>query len=205
MTGSVDMEEWRSALRSAASFVAEKKLPTDVLFAIEANGLGSMPIILTGNKEQKKKYLTRLTEAPTCMCTYCVTEPGASSDVAGIKTKADKNGRNIWISNGEIADFYFVLAHTDTDPHHKCSAGKAFTVFIIDADTKGVVKEWNMGLAVATTEETVSELSINNGFLNGLGGNKVGKFQKGFVVSVACCYIILISVLGTRKWLRECW
>ena len=62
---------------------------TGILLAIEANGLGSMPIMLAGNEEQKKKYLTRIIEEPV-MCAYCVTEPGAGSDVAGLKTKAEK-------------------------------------------------------------------------------------------------------------------
>ena len=62
---------------------------TGILLAIEANGLGSMPIMLAGNEEQKKKYLGRIIEEPI-MCAYCVTEPGAGSDVAGLKTKAEK-------------------------------------------------------------------------------------------------------------------
>ena len=45
-----------------------------------------------GNEDQKKKYLTRLIEEPI-MCAYGVTEPGAGSDVAGIKTKAEKKVR----------------------------------------------------------------------------------------------------------------
>ena len=48
-----------------------------------------MPIKLAGNDDQKKRYLTRLMEEPI-MCAYGVTEPGAGSDVAGIKTKAEK-------------------------------------------------------------------------------------------------------------------
>ncbi len=51
------------------------------------------------------------------MCAYGVTEPGAGSDVAGVKTKAEKkgddwviNGQKMWITNGGVADFYFVLA-----------------------------------------------------------------------------------------------
>ena len=51
--------------------------------------LGAMPIKLAGNDDQKKRYLTRLMEEPI-MCAYGVTEPGAGSDVAGIKTKAVK-------------------------------------------------------------------------------------------------------------------
>lgn len=103
---------------------------------------------------------------------YCVTEPGAGSDVAGIKTRAEKkgdeyvvNGQKMWITNGGKANWfvhilrtsadttcllaptvldrlptslrrYFLLARTDSDP--KCPAGKAFTGFILDADTPGV-------------------------------------------------------------------
>jgi len=48
-----------------------------------------MPVTLAGTEEQKKKYLTSLIEEPI-LCAYCVTEPGAGSDVAGIKTRAVK-------------------------------------------------------------------------------------------------------------------
>lgn len=74
---------------------------------------------------------------------YCVTEPGAGSDVAGIKTRAVKkgndyvlNGQKMWITNGGHANWYFVLARTAEDL--KTSAGKAFTGFIVDRDTPGI-------------------------------------------------------------------
>jgi len=131
---------------------------TGIMTAIEANGLGSMPIMIAGNEEQKKKYLTRLIEEPI-MCAYGVTEPGAGSDVASIKTKAVKkgddyviNGQKMWITNGGVADFYFVLARTNPDP--KCPASKAFTGFIVDRDTPGVTpgrKELNMGQRCSDT------------------------------------------------------
>lgn len=85
----------------------------------------------SGNDEQKKKYLGRMLEE-MLMCAYCVTEPGAGSDVAGIKTRAEKkgdhyvlNGQKMWITNGGVANWYFVLARTNPDP--KCPAGKAFS------------------------------------------------------------------------------
>ena len=62
-----------------------------IVQAIDANNLASMPIVLAGNHEQKKKYLSWLSEEPI-VCSYCVTEPGAGSDVAGIKTTAVKKG-----------------------------------------------------------------------------------------------------------------
>merc|ERR1711973_881504 len=131
---------------------------TGIMTALEANGLGSMPVMIAGNEEQKKKYLTRLIEEPL-MCAYGVTEPGAGSDVAGIKTKAEKkgnewviNGQKMWITNGGVANFYFVLARTNPDP--KCPASKAFTGFIVDRDTPGVTpgrKEINMGQRASDT------------------------------------------------------
>ncbi|XP_029654650.1 medium-chain specific acyl-CoA dehydrogenase, mitochondrial [Octopus sinensis] len=131
---------------------------TGIQTAIEANSLGQVPVILAGNDAQKKKYLARMLEEPL-MCAYCVTEPGAGSDVAGIKTKAVKkgneyviNGQKMWITNGGVANWYFLLARTDPDP--KASAGKAFTGFIVDADTPGIIKgrkEWNMGQRASDT------------------------------------------------------
>ena len=75
--------------------------------AIEANGLASAPLIIAANDEMKKEYLGRLTSSPL-KASYCVTEPGAGSDVAGIKTRAEKkgneyilNGTKMWITGGE--------------------------------------------------------------------------------------------------------
>nr|XP_057918118.1 medium-chain specific acyl-CoA dehydrogenase, mitochondrial [Doryrhamphus excisus] len=131
---------------------------TGVQTAIEANSLGQMPVIIAGNEAQKKKYLGRMTEEPL-MCAYCVTEPGAGSDVAGVKTRAEKkgdeyvvNGQKMWITNGGKANWYFLLARTDPDP--KCPTNKAFTGFIVEADTPGVQvgrKEMNMGQRCSDT------------------------------------------------------
>lgn len=74
-----------------------------------------------------------------------MTEPGAGSDVAGIKTRAEKkgdeyviSGQKMWITNGGVANWYFVLARTNPDP--KMPASKAFTGFIVEADSPGIVK-----------------------------------------------------------------
>ncbi|NP_999204.1 medium-chain specific acyl-CoA dehydrogenase, mitochondrial precursor [Sus scrofa] len=137
---------------------------TGVQTAIEANTLGQVPLIIGGNYQQQKKYLGRMTEEPL-MCAYCVTEPGAGSDVAGIKTKAEKkgdeyiiNGQKMWITNGGKANWYFLLARSDPDP--KAPASKAFTGFIVEADTPGVQigrKEINMGQRCSDTRGIVFE------------------------------------------------
>ena len=62
----------------------------------------------------------------------------------GVKTKAEKkgdeyviNGQKMWITGAGVASWHFVLARTDPDP--KAPAGKAFTGFIVDGDTSGVI------------------------------------------------------------------
>mmetsp|Transcript_20910 Transcript_20910/g.66676 ORF Transcript_20910/g.66676 Transcript_20910/m.66676 type:complete len:415 (-) Transcript_20910:172-1416(-) len=138
---------------------------TGMMTAIEANSLASMPVILAGNDAQKKKYLGRLTEAPI-QAAYGVTEPGAGSDVAGIKTtavkKGDKyiiNGNKMWITNGgkaqETGGFYFVLAKTDPG-----AGGKGMTGFVVDADAPGITvgrKEINMGQRCSDTRGLIFE------------------------------------------------
>lgn len=116
------------------------------------------PVILGGSAEQKKKYLGRLVDEPI-VAAYAVTEPGAGSDVSGLRTKAELvgdeyilNGQKMWITNGGIANWYFVLARTNPDP--KAPAGKAFTGFIVEADSPGVTpgrKEINMGQRASDT------------------------------------------------------
>ncbi|KAM3968644.1 medium-chain acyl-CoA dehydrogenase isoform 1-T1 [Aphomia sociella] len=131
---------------------------TGITTAIGGTNLGQAPVILAGNKEQQKKYLGRLIEEPL-VAAYCVTEPGAGSDVAGVKTRAEKkgdewilNGQKMWITNGGVANWYFVLARTNPDP--KCPASKAFTGFIVERDWPGVTpgrKEINMGQRASDT------------------------------------------------------
>lgn len=129
---------------------------TGMMTALEANNLAIAPVLVAGNEEQCSKYLGRLTEEPL-QAAYCVTEPGAGSDVASAKTtavkKGDKwvlNGSKMWITNGGVADWYFVLAKTDPN----ASAGKAFTGFIVDANTPGITvgrKEINIGQRCSDT------------------------------------------------------
>merc|ERR1711991_503757 len=129
---------------------------TGIRTAAEANGLAQAPLVLAANEEQQKKYLGRMTEE-CLMAAYAVTEPGAGSDVSGAKTNAVKkgdkyviNGSKMWITNGGVASWYFVLAKTDPSQ----SAGRAFTGFIVDADSPGITvgkKELNMGQRCSDT------------------------------------------------------
>lgn len=131
---------------------------TGLQLAIYGTSLPIAPVLLAGNEEQKMKYLGPLGAEPL-IASYCVTEPGAGSDVNGVKTRAEKkgneyviNGSKAWITGGGHAQWFFVLARTDPDP--KTPAGKAFTAFIVDGDTPGITrgkKENNLGQRASDT------------------------------------------------------
>ncbi|KAI9635702.1 acyl-CoA dehydrogenase/oxidase [Dioszegia hungarica] len=128
---------------------------TGIQTAMEANGLAEAPLIVAASHETKMKYLGRMSEEPL-MASYCVTEPGAGSDVANIKTKAEKKGDQ-WVINGSKmctnsghANWFFVLAVTDA----AASPSKRMTGFVVDADTPGITlgkKEVNMGQRASDT------------------------------------------------------
>ena len=132
---------------------------TGISTAMLGNKLGQAPVLFFGSDSIKKEYLSRCTKEPL-MCAYCVTEPEAGSDVSRIKTKAVKNkdgnfvinGQKMWITNGGVANWYFVLARTNPDP--KAKSSEAFTGFVVDADTPGVIlgkKEINLGQRCSDT------------------------------------------------------
>jgi acyl-CoA dehydrogenase len=128
---------------------------TGIATAMEANGLAAAPLIVAGSEEVKKEFLGRLT-SDCVYAAYCVTEPGAGSDVVSIKTTAKKvgdeyilNGSKAWITNGGVANWYFVLAVTDPTARHK-----GLTGFAIPTDTPGITvgkKENNMGQRASDT------------------------------------------------------
>jgi acyl-CoA dehydrogenase len=123
--------------------------------AMSTNILAEQPILVGGSDELKKEILGPMTEEFR-MAAYCVTEPGAGSDVQGILTKATKqadayviNGEKMWITNASVASWYFVLTKTDPDAGH---AG--LTGFVVPADTPGITvgkKEQNMGQRCSDT------------------------------------------------------
>ncbi len=156
---------------------------TGIATAMEANTLAAAPIIVAGNDEQKKEFLGRLTAEPL-FAAYCVTEPGAGSDVSGIRTLAKKdgddyviNGAKMWITNGGVADWYFVLAYTDPTLKHKGMSG-----FIVPAKTPGISvgkKEWNMGQKASDTRGiTFENVRIPKRYL-------LGKEGEGFRTAMA--------------------
>ncbi len=128
--------------------------------AMEANGLAQQPVILGGSESLKARFLTPMTEPGRerpQMCAYAVTEPGAGSDVQGLKTSAVKrgdkwvlNGAKMWITNAGVAEWFFVVAVTDAA---KLARG-GMTAFVVPANTPGLTvgkKEYNMGQRCSDT------------------------------------------------------
>ncbi len=107
--------------------------------SLTANGLGYTPIKLGGSEAQKKKYLGWLTSEPI-YCSYATTESAAGSDVAGLQTRAKKdgtgyvlNGQKAWITNANYSSFYVIFATEDPALRHK-----GIAAFIVNKDQKGV-------------------------------------------------------------------
>ena len=165
--------------------------------AIEANGLAEAPLIMFGTDEQKKQFLGPMTEELQ-LAAYCVTEPGAGSDVQGVKTTAQKkgdkwviNGQKMWITNGSVATWYFVLAYTDKDAGYK-----GLTGFIVPKDTPGIEvgrKEMNLGQrasdtrGITFTDVEVPEANVLGGSVGTGWFQAMGAFDKSrpFVASAS--------------------
>ncbi|MFA7468203.1 MAG: acyl-CoA dehydrogenase family protein [Desulfotomaculaceae bacterium] len=122
-------------------------------------GIGSLPIILFGTAEQKKKYLPGLASGKL-IAAYALTEPMAGSDALGCRTKAVLsedgkqyllNGEKIFITNAGFADVYITYAKID---------GAKFSCFIVDRDTPGLsvgAEEKKLGIKGSSTCSLVYE------------------------------------------------
>ncbi len=105
--------------------------------------MATPPIHLFGTEQQKQDYLVPSIKGEKIAC-LGITEPDAGSDVAGIKTRAVKedggdwviNGSKTYITNGHRSDFIVLVTKTDPDAGYD-----GFTLFIVDMDLPGVVRE----------------------------------------------------------------
>ena len=129
---------------------------TGIATAMEANALAAAPVIVAGNDEQKKEFLGQRLIEQGKFAAYCVTEPGAGSDVAGIRTTAKKvgddyviNGSKMWITNAQRGRLVLRARL-----HGSAAKHKGMTGFIVPANTPGITvgkKEWNMGQRASDT------------------------------------------------------
>jgi alkylation response protein AidB-like acyl-CoA dehydrogenase len=130
-----------------------------ISLAYAASGLGTIPIILYGSEEQKKRYLPRLA-AGEILAAFALTEPDAGSDAAAVKTRAVAdgdsyllNGTKQWITNGGEAFIYTVIALTDPS-----RGPRGASAILVEKDTPGFEfgkKEDKMGIRGSTTRELI--------------------------------------------------
>jgi alkylation response protein AidB-like acyl-CoA dehydrogenase len=166
------------------------------------SSIGMRGLLLFGTKDQNDRYMAKLSSGEM-IAAYCLTEPGAGSDAAAVKTTAVKegdhwvlNGNKLWITNGGIADFFTVFAKTPEEG----GRGK-MTAFIVTKDMEGVSigpHEDKMGLRANPTTTVhfdnvkvpdnnvlgepgqgfkIAMMILNSG-RTGLGGGSVGAMKR---------------------------
>ncbi len=130
-----------------------------IALSYAGTALGTFPIVLFGNEEQKKKYLPPIAKGEK-IAAFAVTEPEAGSDITTLNTTAKKegdyyilNGTKQWITNGGEAETYVVIASTD-----KTKGARGSTAFIVEKGWDGFEfgkKEKKLGIRASATRELV--------------------------------------------------
>jgi acyl-CoA dehydrogenase len=150
--------------------------------SIDANTLALTPLLLAANEEQQKRFFGRIIEEKS-VAAYCLTEPNAGSDVAGIKTtairKGDKyviNGHKRFITNGEVAIFHTVFALTNPE-----KGARSLTAFVVPTDLPGIEikpRLQKMGQKASVQNEIIyTDVEIP-------AENMLGQEGRGFLVAM---------------------
>lgn len=147
---------------------------------LAATCLASLPVLIAGTEEQQAMWFDTLTKT-TNFASFCLTEPGAGSDSAAVRTTAVRdgdeyviNGTKCFITNGGVAGVYTVLASTD-----RSLGTKGLTAFIVERSREGVSigkEEDKMGMRLSNTTEVIFEdvrIPV---------GNRLGKEGGGFKI-----------------------
>jgi alkylation response protein AidB-like acyl-CoA dehydrogenase len=130
-----------------------------ISLAIAATALGTFPILLFASDEQKKKYLPDIASGKK-LAAFGLTEANAGSDALSMKTTAVRdgdfyvlNGTKQWITNGENAEIYTIIAKTNP-----AKGARGLTAFIVEKGTPGFTfgkHEDKMGIRASSTTELV--------------------------------------------------
>jgi len=149
---------------------------------VQVQSLGWETILIGGSEEQKKKYGPSIASGERIVA-FGLTEPGAGSDAAAMKSRAVKkgdkyilNGSKCFISNGPIADVVSVFAMTDAS-----KGVKGISAFIVEKEFKGYsIAKWEskVGIKGSPTGELVFE------DIEVPAGNLIGQEGKGFVYAM---------------------
>jgi alkylation response protein AidB-like acyl-CoA dehydrogenase len=163
-------------------------------------GIGTLPIMYYGNKDQRERYVTKLASGEF-IGAYCLTEPGAGSDANSGKTNAKLsedgkhyilNGQKMWITNAGFADTLVVFAKIDND--------RVLSAFIVESKYTGVVigpDEHKMGIKGSSTAQI---------FFNDVKvpvENLLGKRGEGFRIALSILHMgrlkLGANVIGAAK------
>jgi alkylation response protein AidB-like acyl-CoA dehydrogenase len=131
-------EEWGGPGLDTISYVLMLEEVARVFTAMSTvlsvtNSAVQAPLLVFGNDAQKKKYLRRMATGET-LGAFCLTEPAAGSDAAGIQARAVRNGNSYklngtktWVTNGNAAGVLLVFAKTDP-----AAGGKGISAFLVE-------------------------------------------------------------------------
>jgi len=143
--------------------------------------LGPDPVYIAATDEQKKWWYGRMMEG--ALTAFCLTEPGAGSDAAGLSTRCVRdgndyilNGTKQFISNGGVAKQYTVFATLDKKLGHK-----GICAFMVDRDTPGIstgTPENKLGIRTSNTTQVIFE------DVRVPAGNLLGKEGEGFKIAM---------------------
>jgi alkylation response protein AidB-like acyl-CoA dehydrogenase len=153
-----------------------------ITLCVAASALGTFPIIISANEDQKKRYLPNLASGKH-LAAFCLTEPAAGSDAGSMKTRAVKdgddyilNGTKVFITNGGVANVYTVIAVTDPD-----RGSRGTSAFIVERDFPGFrvgKEEDKMGIRASSTSEVIFE------DCRVPAANRIGREGEGFMVAM---------------------
>jgi butyryl-CoA dehydrogenase len=136
-------EEWGGPGLDTVSYVLMLEEVARVFTAMSTaigvtNSAVQAPLLLFGTDAQKKKYLRRMATGET-LGAFCLTEPAAGSDAAGIQARAVRagnsyklNGTKTWVTNGSVAGVLIVFAKTDP-----AAGGKGISAFLVEPGFAG--------------------------------------------------------------------
>lgn len=153
-----------------------------IALALLGTALGVEPILITGNAEQKEKYLPRVA-AGEALAAFALTEAEAGSDASAVRTRARRdgdgyvlNGTKQWITNGGEAELYVVIASTDA-----ARGARGLSAFIVEKGTPGFEfgkKEDKLGIRASATRELIfADCKVP-------AENLLGKEGAGFVTAM---------------------
>jgi butyryl-CoA dehydrogenase len=166
------------------------------------NSVGFYPLAMFGSEEAKQAYLPRMAAGE--IAAFCISEPGAGSDAAGLRTTARRDGGHyvlsgskLWVTNGSRASFYVILARTPGTTDHR-----SIHVFLVERGTPGLSvakKEDKMGLRCSDTVALdLDEVRVpakqrlgaeGQGFkiaMTALDGGRIGVAFQGLGIGQAC-------------------